>query len=354
VPATPQLEIIPLGGLGEFGMNLMLYRWGDDCLIVDAGMMFPGDYLPGVDFVLPDLSFLDAAGHLLGVVLTHAHEDHIGAVPYLLDRHDVPVWGSRYTIEVLRQRFAQRETETTPDFRFLPPSPESVRIGPFGVEAVPVAHSIPQSRLIVLDTPVGRVIHTGDLRLDPAPPDGEGTDHDRLIELGRQGVLALLSDSTNADRPGTTPGEAVVHRGLDDVLEHATGRVVLTTFASNVQRVAGLGRLAERHGRRRSASPATGSPNSRAIRCWRSPADRRASRFPRCRGSPPARTATLHSNREIPWSIRPASSPATRNASDGCSTASCARGHRSSPQTTPPSTCPATPARETCSNYSNG
>jgi len=250
VPATPQLEIIPLGGLGEFGMNLMLYRWGDDCLIVDAGMMFPGDYLPGVDFVLPDLSFLDAAGHLLGVVLTHAHEDHIGAVPYLLDRHDVPVWGSRYTIEVLRQRFAQRETETTPDFRFLPPSPESVRIGPFGVEAVPVAHSIPQSRLIVLDTPVGRVIHTGDLRLDPAPPDGEGTDHDRLIELGRQGVLALLSDSTNADRPGTTPGEAVVHRGLDDVLEHATGRVVLTTFASNVQRVAGLGRLAERHGRR--------------------------------------------------------------------------------------------------------
>ncbi len=247
--STAQLEIIPLGGLGEFGMNLMLYRWGDDCLIVDAGMMFPGDYLPGVAFVLPDLSFLNAAGHLCGVVLTHAHEDHIGAIPYLLDRHDVPVWGSRYTIELLRQRFAQRAAETTPDFRYLPPSPESIRIGPFGVEAIPVAHSVPQSRLIVLDTPVGRVVHTGDFKLDPAPPDGEGTDRHRLIELGQQGVLALLSDSTNAERPGTTPGEATVHRGLDDVLEQAVGRVVLTTFASNVQRLSGLGRLAERHGR---------------------------------------------------------------------------------------------------------
>ena len=248
--ATPQLEIVPLGGLGEFGMNLMLYRWGDDCLIVDAGMMFPGGYLPGVDFVLPDLSFLDEAGQLHGVVLTHAHEDHIGAVPHLLDRHDVPVWGSRYTIELLRQRFAQRESETTPDFRCFPPSPESIRIGPFGVEAIPVAHSVPQSRLIALDTPVGRVVHSGDFKLDPAPPDGEGTDTRRLIELGRQGVLALLSDSTNAECPGTTPGEATVHRGLDSVLAHATGRVVLTTFASNVQRLAGLAKLAERHGRR--------------------------------------------------------------------------------------------------------
>lgn len=250
MPATQRLEIIPLGGLGEFGMNLMLYRWGDDCLIVDAGMMFPGGNLPGVDFVLPDLSFLDEAGHLCGVVLTHAHEDHIGAIPYLLDRHDVPVWGTHYTIELLRQRFAQRETKTTPDLRCLPASPKTVRIGPFGVEAVRVAHSVPQSRLIVLDTPVGRVVHTGDFKLDPAPPDGEGTDLRRLIELGREGVLALLSDSTNAERSGTSPGEATAHRGLDEVLEHAPERVVLTIFASNVQRLAGLGRLAERHGRR--------------------------------------------------------------------------------------------------------
>ena len=248
--ARPQLEVVPLGGLGEFGMNLMLYRWGGECLIVDAGMMFPGDYLPGVDFVLPELSFLDEAGSLLGVVLTHAHEDHIGAVPYLLDRHDVPVWGTPYTIELLRRRFAQRETKTTPDLRSLPSSPENVRIGPFGVEAIAVAHSVPQSRLIVLETPAGRVVHSGDFKLDPNPPDGEGTDCRRLIEIGRQGILALLSDSTNADRPGTTPGEASVRDGLDEVLERSDGRVVLTTFASNVQRLAGLGKLAERHGRR--------------------------------------------------------------------------------------------------------
>ena len=250
MPKTPKLEIIPLGGLGEFGMNLMLYRWGEDCLIIDAGMMFPGGFLPGVDFVLPDLSFLDEAGHLHGVVLTHAHEDHIGAVPSLIERHHVPVWGSRYTIELLRRRFAQRETATTPDFRCLPASPESVRIGPFGVEAIAVTHSVPQSRLIALDTPVGRVIHSGDFKLDPDPPDGEGTDTRRLIELGGEGVLALLSDSTNAERPGTTAGEAAVHQGLDDVLKNASGRVVLTTFASNVQRLAGLAKLAERHGRR--------------------------------------------------------------------------------------------------------
>ncbi len=231
-------------------MNLMLYRWGGDALIVDAGMMFPGDYLPGVDFVLPDLSFLDDAGRIRGIVLTHAHEDHVGAVPYLLDRHALPVWGSPYTIELLRRRLAQRETSAAPDLRLLPDSPHSVNIGPFEVEAVAVAHSVPQSRLIVLGTPAGRVVHSGDFKLDPDPPDGQGTDRERLIEIGREGVLALLSDSTNAEVPGSTAGELAVQRGLDDVLGRATGRVVLTTFASNVQRLASLGKLARRHGRR--------------------------------------------------------------------------------------------------------
>ena len=247
---TPQLEIVPLGGLGEFGMNLMLYRWGDDCLVVDAGMMFAGSHLPGIDFVVPDISFLEQAGRLNGIVLTHGHEDHIGAVPHLLERFPAPVYGSDYTLELLRRRFAQRQSATTPVLRRLPISPESVRLGPFRVEAIPVAHSTPQSRLIALETPVGWVVHTSDFKLDPNPPDGEGTEQQRLMEIGRRGVLVLLSDSTNADRAGTTPGEASAHRGLDQVLQGATERVLLTTFASNVQRLAGLGKLAQAHGRR--------------------------------------------------------------------------------------------------------
>ena len=250
MPPATHLEIVPLGGLGEFGLNLMVYRFGDECLVVDAGMMFAGGWPPGVDYILPDFSFLQDSGRLLGVVLTHAHEDHVGAVPHLLDHFDVPVWGTDYTLGLLRRRFEQRESGRTPDLRSLPVSPESLRIGPFDVEAIPVAHSVPQTRLLVLDTPVGRIVHSGDFKLDPDPPDGEGTDPQRLMELGREGVLALLSDSTNAECPGSTAGEGTVREGLDAVLDQAHGRVVLTTFASNVQRLAALGAAAERHGRR--------------------------------------------------------------------------------------------------------
>ncbi|NIL99504.1 MAG: RNase J family beta-CASP ribonuclease [Acidobacteria bacterium] len=250
MPAADKLEIVALGGLGEFGLNLMLYRWDGDCVVVDAGMMFPAGFLPGVDYVIPDLSYLETAGRLCGLILTHAHEDHIGAVPHLLDRHDIPVWGTPYTIELLRRRLAERERSSTPDLRLLPTSPRTVSLGPFSVEAIAVAHSIPQTRLIAIDTPVGRVVHSADFKLDRDPPDGEGTAVQRLAELGDEGVLALLSDSTNAEVAGTTGGEAAVLRGLDAVIAEATGRVLLTTFASNVQRLAGLAQLAERHGRR--------------------------------------------------------------------------------------------------------
>ena len=136
MPPATHLEIVPLGGLGEFGLNLMVYRFGDECLVVDAGMMFAGGWPPGVDYILPDFSFLQDSGRLLGVVLTHAHEDHVGAVPHLLDHFDVPVWGTDYTLGLLRRRFEQRESGRTPDLRSLPVSPESVRIGPFNVAFV--------------------------------------------------------------------------------------------------------------------------------------------------------------------------------------------------------------------------
>ncbi len=247
--ATTHLEIVPLGGLGEFGMNLMVYRWGDDCLVVDSGLMFPGAEHLGVDVVIPNLSFLDACGTIHGVILTHGHEDHIGALPFLLARHDVPVWSTPFTLGLVRRRLAEHPLETQPRLHVFPPSGEPLRLGPFVVETVPVAHSIPQSVLIVLRTPLGTVVHTADFKLDPTPPDGVGADLGRLSRLGDEGVLALLSDSTNAERPGFTRGEAAVVPAIDRLVSAARGRVFVTTFSSNIHRMSLVAQIAARRGR---------------------------------------------------------------------------------------------------------
>jgi len=247
LPQSTQLEIIPLGGLGEFGLNLMLYRFGDDCIVVDAGVMFPGPDLPGVDRVVPDLRFLDDCGTLHAVVLTHGHEDHIGAVAHLLARRDVPVHGPAHALGLLRARFREMDHAPRATFVPLPPDGEPLHFGPFVVETVASAHSIPQSKMIVLTTPVGTLLHTADFKLTGAGADSCA---ERLIELGRNGVLALLSDSTNADRPGSTPGESVVIEAIDGLLADREGRVLITAFASNVERVERLARLAQRHGRK--------------------------------------------------------------------------------------------------------
>jgi len=244
------LEIVPLGGLGEFGMNLMVYRCGEDCLVVDAGMMFPGQEHLGVDVVIPDLSFLDDCGTIHGVILTHGHEDHIGALPYLLARHEVPVYASEHTRALIAARLAEHDALAGPELRALPDAGRALRLGPFSVECIQAAHSIPQSRMLLIDTPPGRVLHTADFKLDPAPADGMGTDVTRLAALGGENVLALLCDSTNADCPGFTPSESSVERGIDALLQSAKRRVLVTTFASNVSRIQALARLARRHRRR--------------------------------------------------------------------------------------------------------
>jgi len=244
------LEIIPLGGLGEFGMNLMVYRHGEDCLVVDAGMMFPGAEHLGVDVVIPDLTFLESCGTIHGVILTHGHEDHIGALPFLLERHDVPVYATPLTAALVGRRLNEHDLDPRDNLRALPPDGEPLRLGPFTVETLPVAHSIPQSVMLVLRTPAGVVVHTADFKLDPLPLDGIGLDHDRLARLGREGVLALLSDSTNADRPGFTAGERTVAPPIDALLNRARGRVFVTTFASNLHRIQQVVDLAVRHGRR--------------------------------------------------------------------------------------------------------
>jgi len=245
-----RLEVIPLGGLGEFGMNMMVYRYGEDCLIIDAGMMFPGAEHLGVDVLIPNLSFLDACGNLHAVLLTHGHEDHIGALPYLLARHDLPVYSTAHTQQLISSRLAEHTDLARPRFELLPADGELLNFGPFQVEALAAAHSIPESKMLVVRTPVGTVLHTADFKLDPNPPNGGATNLARLSELGSQGVLALLSDSTNADQPGFTPSERTVSTAIGGLLQASSHRVLVTTFASNIHRVQGLARLAEQFDRK--------------------------------------------------------------------------------------------------------
>ena len=230
-------------------MNLMVYRWGTDCLVVDAGMMFPGAEHLGVEVVIPDLSFLDDCGTIHAVILTHGHEDHIGALSYLLGRHDVPVHATAYTTGLIRHRLGEHGMLEQARLKPLPAG-ERLEFGPFQLETVVAAHSIPEARMVVLHTPVGTIVHTADFKLDPNPVDGAGTDLARLAELGRSGVLALLSDSTNADCPGFTPAEASVKPAFDRLLAGQRGRVVVGMFSSHVHRLQMLANLARNHRRR--------------------------------------------------------------------------------------------------------
>lgn len=230
-------------------MNLMVYRHGEDCLIVDAGMMFPRGQHLGIDVIYPDLSFLAGCGRLHALLLTHGHEDHVGAGPFLLARHDLPVYGSPYTLELLRTRLRERGDQRAA-LRPLPPDGTPLRLGPFEVETLHVAHSIPQSKMLVLRTPLGTVVHTADFKLDPDPPGEPATPLERLERIGEEGVLALFSDSTNADRPGFTGGERSVTRGIEAVVRGHPGRVLVTTFASNVQRMQQIADLSRRLSRK--------------------------------------------------------------------------------------------------------
>ncbi len=243
-----RLEIIPLGGLGEFGMNMMIYRSGSDCILVDTGMMFPGNEHLGVNVVIPNLDYLDSCGTIHGVVLTHGHEDHIGALPYVLARHDVPVYCRPYTGRLVRARLKEHQG----NLEAIRPFPEDapLSLGPFTVELVQVSHSIPHSSMVAIHTPAGLAVHTADFKLDLSPPDGAATDLRKLSRLGDQGVLALLSDSTNANVPGTTPGERSIRPTLDGLIGEASRRVFVASFASNIQRISQVAETAVRHGRK--------------------------------------------------------------------------------------------------------
>jgi ribonuclease J len=249
-PKASVLEVIPLGGLGEFGLNMMLYRLGDDIIVVDAGVMFPSAENPGVDLQLPDTSYLDAHRDLVrGVVLTHGHEDHIGALPYLLREHRVPVCGTKLTLGLCRRRLEEHGLLDRVELREVAPG-ERARLGAFAIEFIYMSHSLADAVALAIETPLGIILHTGDFKIDEAPPVGPPIDIKRLGELGSEGVLCLLSDSTNAEVPGRTGAEASVVAGFEAILSDAPGRVFLSCFTSSTHRLQVAFDVAAKHGRR--------------------------------------------------------------------------------------------------------
>jgi len=245
-----KLQVIPLGGLGEFGMNSLALRFGDDILVIDAGMMFPDEDWLGIDIVVPDFQYLlENREHVRALLLTHGHEDHIGAVPFLLSKLDLPVYGTSFTLALAERRL--EEHELAGKARLYPVKPgEKVEIGPFQVEFIHVTHSVVQSTALAIRTPLGVVIHTGDFKVDPTPTDNVLFDLHTLADYGKEGVLLLLSDSTNVDRPGYTESERAVRPRFEDVLNRAQGRVVISCFSSSIHRLQQVFELAEEYGRK--------------------------------------------------------------------------------------------------------
>jgi ribonuclease J len=233
---TEELLIIPLGGLGEIGKNLTVFRYGDDIVILDCGLAFPDEDMLGIDLVIPDMTYLmENKDKIRAVVLTHGHEDHIGSLFHLLRQVDVPVYGSRLTLGLVEGRLKEYNVSAS---NLIPVAAgDSITAGQFKIGFIRVNHSIADALGVYFRTPVGVVIHTGDFKIDHTPVDGKMIDIHKFAELGDQGVLVLMSDSTNAERPGYTKSESTVSKALDDRFYTAKGRIILTTFASNVSRL---------------------------------------------------------------------------------------------------------------------
>jgi len=245
-----KLHVIPLGGLGEFGMNMTAIRYGEDIIVIDCGMMFPEAELLGVDLVMPDLAFLkENAAHIRGLILTHGHEDHIGAVPYFLSDIDVPVYGTAFTLALVDRRLEEYELEQDPVFIKVEPK-QIVEIGPFRIEFIHVTHSIVSAVMLAITTPLGVVIHTGDFKVDPTPTDNQLFDLHTLAEYGKRGVLLLLSDSTNSDRPGYTESERGVRPRMEEIFNRSERRIVVACFSSSIHRIQLVLDLAQEYGRR--------------------------------------------------------------------------------------------------------
>lgn len=318
-PSPPPLpvEIVPLGGLREFGMNMLALTYDGTTIVVDAGVMFAEPELPGVDLIIPDLTYLEEPGrHVAALFLTHGHEDHIGAVPYVWPLVDGPVYGTALTLALVAPKLEEHGIDAAGRLTTIAPR-DRVTAGPFTVEFIRVTHSMPDCVALAIHTPVGTIVHTGDFKVDQTPLDGELFDFHRLAELGTSGVLALLGDSTNVERQGFSGSELDVTEAFEEILTGADGKVIVAMFSSSLHRMQILIDLAEQFGRRvafvgrgvtqnsqiaqRSAisrcppGSSSATPTSAATpppTCSASRPGRRASPSPPSRASPSTITAT--------------------------------------------------------------
>jgi len=248
---SQSLTAIPLGGLGEFGMNMMALRLGDDIIVIDAGMMFPESELLGVDLVIPDITYLKQnRAHVRAIVLTHGHEDHIGALPYILRELNVPVYGTRFTLALVKKRLDEAGLLQSTTLREVISGGRLVEIGPFEIEFIPVTHSTIDCVALAVRTPLGVIIHTGDFKIDQTPVGGAPFDLHAFARYGHEGVLALFSDSTNVERPGFTGSERNVVPRIEELCRSAPRRVILSCFASSIHRIQQVIDIAARVGRK--------------------------------------------------------------------------------------------------------
>lgn len=248
--AQDKLKIIPLGGLGEFGMNCMVLRWQDDIIVIDAGLMFPEEELLGVDIVVPDISYLiENRDKVRAILLTHGHEDHIGGLPWILSELNVPVYGTEFTLAYVEGKLEEHNLLDDADLIEMFPG-SRFTLGPFSIMPIRVTHSLVDCVALAVHTPVGVVVHTGDFKVDLSPTDGHPFDLHAFAELGKQGVLALLQDSTNVDRKGYTPSEKAVLPRLDEIFAQAPKKLFFSCFSSSIHRLRLAMELAHRHGRK--------------------------------------------------------------------------------------------------------
>ncbi len=247
---NPNIQIIPLGGLGAIGKNITLFEYNDDIIIVDCGIMFPSVETPGIDYIIPDFSYIEKnRDRIRAIIVTHGHEDHIGALPFLLQKITVPIYATKLTIGLIQSRLSERPPRKDPQFIEITPRMIST-IGSFRVEFIRVNHSIVGGTGLAIQTDMGTIIHTGDFKIDFSPVDGDVTDIYRFAEYGEKGVLLLMSDSTNAEREGFTQSESILDNKLIDIFSSAKGRIIFASFASNINRIQQILDVAQKFNRK--------------------------------------------------------------------------------------------------------